>query len=89
MSAKKTFAGNNPALQFISATGEPDGVAADLEVTSYRTTSLLAETKSRRVQLLLKPSLFNRLKDRADVERLSLNELIHQLLESAADRGGA
>lgn len=39
------------------------------------------ETKSRRLQLLLTPSLYDQLKRRADRERMSVNELINSILK--------
>ena len=96
MSAKKSFKDTNPALRFISVPSEPDveldapdaltelapTFAPTLAELSPRLLADTSETKSRRVQLLLKPSLFNRLKARADSEHISVNELVHRLLES-------
>jgi len=41
------------------------------------------ENKTRRVQLVLRPSLYERLKEEAAAADLSVNDYIHQLLESA------
>lgn len=41
------------------------------------------ETKSRRLQLLLTPSLYETIKDKAVEERLSVNELINSILKDA------
>ena len=41
------------------------------------------ETKSRRLQLLLTPSLYEAIKDKAAEERLSVNELINSILKDA------
>lgn len=41
------------------------------------------EKKTRRLQLLLRPSLFEKLKARAEAEGLSVNELTDILLEDA------
>lgn len=45
------------------------------------------ETKSRRLQLLIQPSLHEAIRTKAQAEGLSVNELIHSILE-AAIRGG-
>ena len=47
---------------------------------------LYIETKSRRLQLLVQPSLHRELKGRATAQGLSLNELIHTVLREYADR---
>ncbi len=41
------------------------------------------ETKSRRLQLLLTPSLYEAIKERASKERVSVNELVNTLLRDA------
>ena len=41
------------------------------------------ETKSRRLQLLLTPSLYEAIKDKAAEERVSVNELINSILKDA------
>lgn len=41
------------------------------------------EYKSRRLQLLIQPSLYDEIKDRAEAEGLSVNEEIHNLLRQA------
>lgn len=70
---KKTFANQiNPAMQFISQTQE--------------TASNAPETKSRRLQLLIRPSLHAKLKARAAKEGKSLNELINELLDDCVGR---
>lgn len=38
------------------------------------------ETKSRRLQLIIQPSLYGRIKKQATNNKLSVNETIHQLL---------
>jgi len=49
----------------------------------YKINPLFIETKSRRLQLLMQPGLHAKLKDRADKEKRSLNDLIHSILEDA------
>ena len=49
----------------------------------YKLNPLLIETKSRRLQLLLQPSLYRRIKRGADAEGKSVNEFIHSLLDEA------
>jgi len=99
---KKSFKGN-PALQFISSSGNkepveeerteareprkpkatgkgrPDPAKAPPSIIpqGYR---LVPEAKSKRVQLLMQPSLFQEAKKAATAENLSLNEYIGLVL---------
>ena len=49
----------------------------------FKNNPLYIETKSRRLQLLVQPSLHTKLKDRATKEGKSINELVHSILEGA------
>lgn len=85
--AKKSFK-DNPALQFISATEEEPQEQATQQPTEkapegYKRNPLYVETKSRRLQLVLQPSLYERVKSRAKASELSVNEYVHQLLDEA------
>lgn len=75
--AKKTFTGKgeNPALQFIST---PTPKAPTETAPAIPPT---AETKSKRVQLLMRPSTVATLKERAYQERRSFNDLVNSILE--------
>lgn len=85
--AKKSFK-DNPALQFIS-TAEPEeqeqtpAKTTDKAPEGYKVNPLYIETKSRRLQLVLQPSLYEKVKATAKAKKLSVNEYIHQLLEEA------
>lgn len=88
--AKKTFKANlegieNPALQFIS--GVLNGIEKT-EITQKENAvperfKIVPEAKSRRLQLLLQPSLYTRIKAKAKEERASVNETIHNILNDA------
>ena len=93
---KKSFK-DNPALQFISTAETetpPAPPAAEREPMSYprptekppagyKLNPLYVETKSRRLQLILQPSLYNRVKAGAAAAGLSVNEYVHQILDDA------
>ena len=90
---KKTFiAEDNPALQFIS-TAEPEQAERgsivipqpkpDKPPEGYKKNPLYIEVKSRRLQLVLQPSLFERVKAKAEEAGLSVNEYVHQILDNA------
>jgi len=82
--SKKTFKNEiNPALQFISGSEEE---AQEVKTVPMKRNPLYIETKSKRFQLLLQPSLHNKLKIMAEQKGSSLNDLIHTLLEQAAKK---
>ena len=85
--AKKTFK-DNPALQFISAEeSTAEQAAAPLRtqqpLEGYKLNPLYLETKSRRVQLILQPSLHEKVKQAAQTAGISFNEYVHRVLEQA------
>lgn len=88
---KKSFIQDNPALQFISTATEqaerehmPEQPRpAEKPPEGYKLNPLFVETKSRRLQLVLQPSLYERVKAKALAAGLSVNEYIHQILDTA------
>lgn len=93
---KKSFIKDNPALQFISAVDTEEGSVSEEREPAiphsrpaeklpegYKRNPLLVETKSRRLQLVLQPSLFERVKAKAKASGLSVNEYVHQVLDKA------
>lgn len=93
MAKKKSFI-ENPALQFISA-AEPKKIRqeerkptaqpkpAEKPPAGCKINPLYVETKSRRLQLVLQPSLYDKVKAGATAAGLSVNEYVHQILENA------
>ena len=85
--AAKSFKGKiNPAMQFITPT-TPEDQATQAKTTDapegYKMNPLYVETKSKRVNVLMQPSLHAKVKQRAQAEGLSVNEYIHLILEAA------
>ena len=84
---KKTKDFKHPAQAFMT-TGEnlikPD-IHEPAQGVPMKPKPLNVETKSRRLQLLIKPSLHARLRARATAQDMSLNELIHTILEQYTD----
>jgi hypothetical protein len=91
--ARKTFK-DNPALQFLTDAneeikteeGQPERIqprAAEAPPEGYKENPRFIELKTRRVQLVLQPSLYERVREAAFDAKLSLNEYIHQLLDNA------
>lgn len=78
----------NPALAFITGLKEEEEqkrAAQQQEQEQPRAAQRPQppETKSRRLQLLLKPSTYNAIKERADERYISVNEWINAALEAA------
>ena len=78
----------NPALAFITGLNEEEEqkrAAQQQEQEQPRAAQRPQppETKSRRLQLLLKPSTYNAIKERADERYISVNEWINAALEAA------
>jgi len=93
MATKKTFKNvSNPALQFISGAETeaetPAKTIAEREETAkapegYKVNPLYIETRSKRLQLVVQPSLYEKVKAKAEGEGVSVNEYIHHILENA------
>lgn len=87
---EKRTSANNPAMMFISQSQaeEPQRNRATLKASPLQAAQPKrapqgGETKSRRLQLLLTPSLYEAVKERAEAEGLSVNETISELLQTA------
>lgn len=93
MAQKKSFKADlNPAMQFISTPAEETEIRegtprAGEAPEGYKVNPLYIEKRSKRLQLLIQPSLYDKIKAQADAEGCSTNDFIHRLLEDAvADR---
>lgn len=51
----------------------------------YKINPLYIETKSKRLQLLIKPSTANKLKAKAEQEKRSVNDIINSILEEVLE----
>ena len=84
MAAKKSF--TNPAMQFITAPEEVQP-QAELEKQDMPEKRLpLRETKSERMQLLVKPSTKRALKRIAAARGQSMNDLANEIIDEYAER---
>lgn len=97
--AKKTFKDSiNPAMNFISqesiakaeeeapAIEEPTAKTAQRHAKApegYKLNPIYIETKSKRLQLLIQPSLQEKLKARAKAESTSVNDIVNTILQDA------
>lgn len=88
MATKKSFKDNlNPALQFISLPEEQPEQAKPEQAAElpegYKLNPMYVEKRSKRVQLLVQPSLHQKIKARAEATGTSTNDVIHSILEEA------
>lgn len=91
MAQKKSFKAElNPAMQFISTpaeettTGAGEGIASTKDAPEgYKVNPLYIEKRSKRLQLLVQPSLYDKVKAQAEREGCSVNDYIHRVLEEA------
>ena len=84
MAKKKTFNLQNPALQFISTQPIPTELNTVLKAPKgYKQNPVYIEKKTRRLQLLMQPSLYNKLKARAQNNGSSVNNTLHAILAEA------
>lgn len=86
---KKDFKAINPAMQFISRPAELEAQAAAEEAAPARSSTAEVEDdqgemelKSRRLQLLIRPSIHAALKAEAKQKRTSVNDLINTILQA-------
>lgn len=97
--AKKTFKDSiNPAMSFISqesidrAEGETPATAdakkPDKAPEGYKLNPEFIEVKSKRVQLLLQPSIVEALKALAKEKGLSMNETANEAIKEYLEREG-
>lgn len=54
----------------------------------YKINPLFIEKKTRRVQLVFQPSLYDRIKRKANREKVSVNECVHAMLASNLEKDG-
>jgi predicted DNA-binding protein (UPF0278 family) len=98
MATKKRNRIDNPAESYFSKGTEPTapwedtqpattqsiGTGAAGYTTSYKEMLKQIEARSKRVQCLIQPSLYNKVKAIADRDGISLNDLVHTTLETLA-----
>lgn len=91
--SRKSFTDANPAMAFISTAKEQEEFALtqptkeELEAKESNGVPMkknpeYLETKSKRVQMLMQPSLYNSIKEEAEKEGISVNEMMHTILKN-------
>ena len=87
--AKKDFK-KNPAEIFISAAEEQETPQQmqDTGVTIPKGYKLVKENKSQRMQLLVRPTLKDAIREEAEAQGLSMNDLVNNIFEEYLERKG-
>lgn len=95
--AAKTFKADladNPTMQFISDPRQAEAAETAQEALGqapikapkgYKVDPRFIETKSKRVQLMVQPSIVAKLQAQAKRERISFNELCNRLFRAACE----
>lgn len=73
----------------VSGTANPGVIAPAAASVPMKPNPLYIETKSRRLNLLVQPSLHDRIKKIAQARGSSVNDLIHQILSDYCESQGA
>ena len=77
----------NPALSFITPPEQtPEQAGGEPEHENSKQAAPRREAKSRRLKLLIKPSVYAEIKNNADMEGISVNEWINNALEGILRR---
>ena len=89
MAEKKSFKQVNPALSFIESgsNNAHTDTHADMYTDTYTHTQHKRENKSRRLQLLIKPSTHNAISEIAQLNDTSINDTINTILENYLRKG--
>jgi len=91
---EQNAAGLNPVLA--AAAGIGAGIGEELEAPAadqsaakapegYKVNPMYIETRSKRLQVVLQPSLYEKVKAAADAQGVKVNSYIHAVLEKAVD----
>lgn len=76
-----------PAAEPKPQTAAPVAQASTAAPAGFRPDPRFIEKKTKRVQLIFKPSLYRKTKEAADAAGLSFNEYVQQTLEAADKKG--
>jgi predicted DNA binding CopG/RHH family protein len=89
---KKNFK-DDPALQLVTPEAteehgiiEPISATRTKQATSYKAMIKQIEARNKRIQCLMQPSLYDKVKALASRRGISLNDLIHTTLETLVER---
>ena len=67
--------------QWVTTKRNPKPNSKGVKAVPMKTNYAVVETKSKRVQMLMQPSLYDAIKDKAEKEGVSVNEMMHEILK--------
>lgn len=76
--SKKDFTGENPAMSYLSIDLNP----SKTDEIKYKPNPLYIETKSKKMQILIQPTVFKELKKYAKEHGISANETVNQAIKN-------
>ena len=79
---QEDFALTQPTKEELEAKLDPEPLNKVSNGVPMKKNPEFIETKSKRVQMLMQPSLYNSIKERAEKEGVSVNEMMHEILKT-------
>ena len=79
---QEEFALTQPTKEELEANLDPEPLNKVSNGVPMKKNPEYVETKSKRVQMLMQPSLYNSIKERAEKEGVSVNEMMHEILKT-------
>lgn len=79
---QEDFALTQPTKEELEAKSNQDTVNNVSNGVPMKKNPEYVETKSKRVQMLMQPSLYNSIKEEAEKEGVSVNEMMHEILKN-------
>lgn len=79
---QEDFALTQPTKEELEAKSNQDTVNNVSNGVPMKKNPEYVETKSKRVQMLMQPSLYNSIKEEAEKEGVSVNEMMHEILKT-------
>ena len=80
------FALTQPTKEELEAKLSPEPLNKVSKGVPMKKNPEYVETKSKRVQMLMQPSLYNSIKEEAEKEGISVNEMMHTILKNHVEQ---
>lgn len=80
----EAYFGEDTLNQTETAAPDEKTTAQDTVPDGYKLNPLFIEKRTKRLQLVLQPSLYDRIREKSAAEGISINEYCHRVLEDAA-----
>ena len=83
---QEEFALTQPTKEELEAKLDPEPLKKVSKGVPMKKNPEYLETKSKRVQMLMQPSLYNSIKEEAEKEGISVNEMMHTILKNHVEQ---